>query len=35
MYGEDVSDNELGLIYNIDKEKEEKMLLKLQTACSI
>ena len=35
MYGEEVNDNELGLIYNIDKEKEEKMLLKLQTACSI
>ena len=35
MYGENVNEDELALIYNIDKKDNEKILLKLETACSI
>lgn len=35
MYGDEVNEDELALIYNIDKKNNEKMLLKLETACSI
>ena len=35
MYGNEISEDELSLIYNIDKQNEDKILMKLQTACSI
>lgn len=35
MYGEDINEDELALIYNIDKKNNEKILIKLETACSI
>jgi hypothetical protein len=35
MYGEEVDEDELALIYKIDKQNENKILSKLQTACSI
>ena len=35
MYGEDPNEEDLATQYNIDKARQEKMLLKLQTACSI
>lgn len=35
MYGEEVNEEELALIYKIDKRKDNKILNKLETACSI
>jgi hypothetical protein len=35
MYGLEVSEDELALIYKIDKNNKEKMFMKLETACSI
>ena len=35
MYGSDIDEEELALIYRIDKQNEDKILMKLQTACSI
>lgn len=35
MYGEDVNEDELALIYGIDKSKDNKIFDQLQTACSI
>lgn len=35
MYGLDVNEDELALIYKIDKQNKDKILVKLETACSI